>query len=91
MEGFVFFNQIRHLIRPFCNEFRASSCEDKAHCEHKQGAEIALELRNNLDLGQNWGVHGFLVNLALLCHLVFLWVEDRALVVSEPPYHPLGK
>lgn len=46
--------------------------------------EVALELKNNFDFGQNLQVHGFLINLSLLHNLVFLFlcVENLTLLVS---------
>ena len=56
----------------------------KAICESKHRAEVALELGNSFDFWQNLRVHGFLINLALLCNLVFLFlgVKDLSLLVS---------
>ena len=56
----------------------------KAICKSKQGVEVALDLGNSFDFWQNLRVHGFLINLALLCHLVFLFlgVEDLPLLES---------
>lgn len=53
-------------------------------CESKHRAEVALELRDGFDFRQNLRVHSFLINLALLCNLVFLFlcVEDLTLLVS---------
>lgn len=44
-------------------------------CESKHRAEVALELRDGFDFRQNLRVHSFLINLALLCNLVFLKKE----------------
>lgn len=38
----------------------------------EDGAQVALELRDGLDLGQNLRIHSFLISLTLLCNLVFL-------------------
>ena len=56
----------------------------KAICESKHRAEVALELGNSFDFWQNLRVHSFLINLVLLCNLVFLFlgVEDLSLLVS---------
>ena len=56
----------------------------KAICESKHRAEVALELGNSFDFWQNLGVHSFLINLALLCNLLFLFVgvEVLSLLVS---------
>ena len=56
----------------------------KAICESKHRAEVALELGNSFDFWQSLRVHGFLINLALLCNLIFLFlgVEDLSLLVS---------
>lgn len=40
--------------------------------ERECGAQVPPELRHLLDPCQDLGIHGFLVNLALLCQLVFL-------------------
>ena len=47
--------------------------------------EIALKLRNSFDFWQTLQVHSFLINLALLCNLIFLLlcVEDLTFLVSE--------
>ena len=46
--------------------------------------EVALELGNNFDFWQNFRVHGFLVNLALLFNVIFLFlgVKDLPLLAS---------
>ena len=56
----------------------------KAICERKHRVEGALELGNSFDFWQNLRVHGFLINLALLCNLVFFFfgVEDLPLLAS---------
>ena len=45
---------------------------------------MAQELGNSFDFWQNLGVHSFLINLALLCNLLFLFVgvEVLSLLVS---------
>ena len=60
-------------------------------CESKHRAEVALELRGSFDSSQNWWVQSFLINLALLCDLVFLslCVEDLTLLVSRLTQHLL--
>ena len=56
----------------------------KAICESKHRAEVALELGTSFDFWQNLRAHSFLINLALHCNLVFLFlgVEDLSLLVS---------
>lgn len=56
----------------------------KPVCESRHRAEVALELRNSFGFWQNLRVRGFLINLVLLCHPVFLLlsVEDLPLLVS---------
>ena len=57
----------------------------KPICESKHRAEVALELRGSFDFRQNLRVRSFLINLELLCNLVFLFlgVEDLPFLVSE--------
>ena len=47
-------------------------------------AEVTLKLRNNFDFWQNFRIHSFLINLVLLCNLVFLLlcVKDLPFLVS---------
>lgn len=55
-----------------CKKFRTSFCEDKLHFVRENRVEITLKLRNSFDFWQNWRVYSFLINLALLCGLMFL-------------------
>ena len=46
----------------------------KAISESKHRAEVALELRSTFDFWKDLQVCGFLINLVLLCNLVFLFL-----------------
>ena len=61
-----------YLIRFFARSSEHYFVRINSICESKHGAEVALELRDSFDSSQNLWVHSFLINLALLCDLVFL-------------------
>lgn len=73
-----------YLIRFFARSSEYYFVRINSICESKHRAEVALELRDSFDSSQNLRVHSLLVNLALLCDLVFLslCVEDLTLLVS---------
>lgn len=80
-----------HLfIEVLCKKFR-----EKGHlehhffwinsiCERKHRAEISLKMRKRFGFGQNLCVHSFLINLVLLCNLLFLfYVDDLTSLLSS--------
>lgn len=65
----------RYLMRFFVINSEHQFVRINTICESKHRAEVALELRDGFDFRQNLRVHSFLINLALLCNLVFLKKE----------------
>ena len=74
-ENYYFFETTSYSIRFFARSSEYYFVRINSICESKHRAEVALELRNSFDSSQNLGVRSFLINLALLCDLVFLSVS----------------
>ena len=69
---FFFLKWASYLIKFFARSSEYYFVRVNSICESKHRAEVALELRDSFDSSQNLWVHSFLINLALLCDLVFL-------------------